>query len=346
MPLFQKPTYRVFNVDDYGADPTGARVSDQAFAEAYGLALAAVISGNPDGGAQVRTGAGVYQWSPNVVQVKNRMVGFKGPGSQCCTHFTNGSGGDVIWLTDTSGALPGSAPSGGFSVYGWNAGPGTNGVHYGDRLASRLTDVHVYGFNADANSRGFLFRNDNGGLSERCYYQVWANQCSVLYDFDGNNANGSFDYSTHLLGFNQTACTAAAVGYRLINGGHAYGGDTTIRGNASNSNAARTVTCIQIGASAADTARLNGRMSVDIECDASTGPVKDLVVQGASAAAGLISFRGRMVYLNAAGAFTAGAVTAPAIVTGWGTLAGPLFSSHGTLTALGTAAAGLSTYSG
>lgn len=339
----------LFPVDNYGADPTGQRVSDQAFAEAYGLAAQRLITGPPVGGAIVVAGAGLYQFSPGKVQLLDARIGLLGPGSQACTFFTNGGGGDLVYATNTVSAddVPGAAPVGGFSLYGWNSGSGTNGLHYGDRSGAHVYDIVSYGFNTDPTSRSFLFRNDNGGLCERNFVQVAANQSSILYDFDGNNANGSFDYGNYFLAFNQTQISANPVGFRLINQGHMFGAFLRIQGNASNSNAGRTITCLQVGASGTDTARLNQtQLAVSIECDGSTGPVKDIVVQGASGAAGIVQCGGQVLFLNASGSFTAGSVTLPAVVTGWGTWAGPLFSTHGTLTALGTAAAGLSTYSG
>lgn len=342
------PPVNVFNIDSYGSDPSGVRSSDAAFTRAYAAAAASVVAGNPNGGAVVQYGAGLYLHSLGVVQVTDRRVGLRGAGSQATTLYSNGAGGDLVFVTDTTGLLPGSAPVGGFTLYGWNTGAASNGLHIGDRISSLVTDIAVYGFNGGPTSRGVWFRNDNGRLFERNFVQILSNQNSILYDFDGNSgAANSFDYGTYFLAFNQAAITAAAVGIRFVNGAHLYGGGgLNVFGNASNANAARTVTCMQVGASAADTARVNCPVNINLECDASTGTVTDLVVQGASAAAGIIQCHGRMVFLNAAGAFTAGSVTLPAVVTGWGTWAGPLFSAHGTLTALGTAAAGLSTYSG
>lgn len=339
---------RLFYIDAYGADPTGQRLSDAAFTAAYAAATASLAGGNPNAGAMVVFGAGLYQFSLGVIAVTDRRIGLTGQGSQATTLYSNGSGGDLVFVTDTSGVLPGAAPVGGFTLYGWNTGAASNGLHIGDRISSVIADIAVYGFNGGPTSRGVWFRNDNGRLFERNFVQVLSNQNSILYDFDGNNgAANSFDYGTWFLAFNQAAITAAAVGLRVINGAHLYGGGgLNVFGNASNANAARTVTCLQVGASAADTARVNCPVNINLECDASAGTVTDLVVQGASAAAGIIQCHGRMIFLNAAGAFTAGSVTLPAVVTGWGTWAGPLFSAHGVLTALGTAAAGLSTYSG
>jgi hypothetical protein len=341
-----------FSINAYGADPTGTALSDSAFTKAYAGATAAIVpsvSGGPTAGALVVLGTGVYKFSPNVVQITDPRIGLIGPGNQVCTLYTTGSSGDLVYVTDSSPGRAGvsaAAPVGGFMCFGWSAGAGVNGFHYGDRVNGHVQDITCTGF-IGAGSRGYLFRNDNGSVMEGSYIVVDAQQCTVLYDFDGNGAGGSFDYSTYILHCVGKASTANITVLRVINQGHLVGGDLALRGNISSTSASFTASAVQVGASGSDTAKISStQLDVSLECDNSAGTVTDLTVTGASASAGILTCSGIFRFLNAAGSFTAGSVGGSAVVTGWGYWTGPLFSSHGTQTALGTAAAGLSTYSG
>jgi hypothetical protein len=344
---------RLFYLDDYGADPTGAALSDTAFTNAHAAATASIVppvggGGGPTGGALVMLGPGVYKFSVNTVKVTDPRIGLIGPGKQACTLYTTGNTGDLVYVTDTSpgrAGVSGSAPVGGFSLYGWNGGDGLNGLHYGDRPDGRVTDITSGGFIGNG-SRCYLFRNDNGGLMEGSYVEVDAQHGTVCYDFDGGNVNGSFDYSTYILHVNSSTFSYSETLLRVINQGHLFGCDLKLRGNVTNAHAGLTATAVQIGASTSDTARIpNTAMQVEVECDNSTGTCTDLVVTGTSAA-GIFGGSGLLTFLNAAGTWSAGSVGGSAVVRTWGTLQGPLFSSHGTLTALGSANAQLSTYVG
>jgi hypothetical protein len=295
----------------------------------------------------IYAGAGTYQFSVGKVVINDSRIGFQGRGRGATNIFTTQGGGTLLQFNALNGG-PGhsAAPIGGFTAYGWSGGNGLNGVEYGDRGNGTLTDVTATGFNG-TNGRGFWF-HDTTGLSEGSYMVLNADQNTVNYDFDTSGQGvGSFDYSTfflHLVA--STVGGSNATGLRFSAGQHCFGGRIHLVGNAS-ATTGLTTTVIVIGSSGSDTARIQAcDLHVQVEADTSAGTVKDIVVQGASSNAGIIQCGGHMVFLNGGASYTAGSVTAPAVVTGWGHFLGPLFSGHGTLTAVGSAGAGIWTYLG
>ena len=330
---------RIFYIDQYGADPTGATSSDTAWTNCYSDATAALQT---HGGAMIVFGAGFYKFSVNTVSITDYRIGMRGQGRAATTISTTGSSGSIVKITGLSGTNS-SAPISGFTAYGWNGGSGVNGIEYGNRLNGCMYDVVATG----CQSRGFWF-HDTTGISEGTYAVLNADQNLVNYDFDrGNNAQGSFDYSHfYLHSVTSEVQGNNAIAMRVINKMILYGCDIHLGGNISSSNVADAVTAIQVGSSTSDTAYIQAsHLNVALETDASTGTVTDMTITGASNS-GIIKCNGTMVFLNAGGTFTAGSVGGSSVVQCWGYLSGPLFSSHGTLTSLGTAAAGLSTYSG
>ena len=199
------------------------------------------------------------------------------------------------------------------------------------------------GFNG-AGSRGFWF-HDAASISEGSYVQVNADQNTVGYDFDTSGQDGgSFDYSEfflHLVA--STVGGTNATGMRVIAGQQLFGCRLHLAGNALAS-VGLTTTVLQVGGSASDTSRLQAcELHVNVEADAGAGTVRDMVVQG-GANSGIINCTGNMTFLSTGKSFTAGSVTAPAVVKCAGYLLGPLFASHGTKTPLGHGGT-LSTYS-
>jgi hypothetical protein len=348
--LSQLPlVFRVFPVDAYGADPTGATLSDSAFTAAYAAAAASIIpsvSGGPTAGAVVVYGPGVYKHSVNVVKISDPRIGLRGAGKMSTMMYTTGSTGDLVYATDTSPGRAGvtdAAPVGGFSLFGWDAGANTNGLHYGDRPGGTITDITVSGFIATGSSN-YLFRNDNGGLSEGTFAVLDSQQGTVGYNFDGSSANGSFDYGTWLLHGVSTTIGGASVMFQMMNQAHMFGGQFALRGNIQSANAGVNATAMKFGVNTSDTARLVANsITIALECDASTGTVNDIVATGTSSA-GLQLCHGIFTFLNSTGSFTAGSVGGSALISGSGMWSGPLFSSLGTKTALGTSSAGLVTY--
>lgn len=335
---------KIFYLDDYGADPSGVSSSDTAFTNCYTDAVAALLTHS---GAMIVLGAGTYLFSVNKVAVKDSRIGFIGQGKAATMINTTGNMGTMLQFNALSGG-PGhsAAPIGYFTAYGWNAGNSVNGVEYGDRGNGFLVDVTATGFGGTS-SRGFWF-HDTTGLSEGSYMVLNADQNTINYDFDTSGGGvGSFDYSTfflHLVA--TTAGGSSAIGLRFSAGQHCYGGRIHLAGNAS-ATTGLTTTVVQVGTSTTDTARIQAtNLQVAVEADTSAGTVKDLVVQG-GANSGILQCHGEMAFLNAGGTYTAGSVGATGCaVKGWGYFTGPLFSGHGTLTALGGAGCGLYTYSG
>lgn len=334
-------TARVFYLDAYGADPTGAALSDAAWTACYADAAASVQA---QSGAVIALGAGTYKFSVSTVHISDTRIGLRGAGRVATNITTTGSTGDLLRFSGATGGNASAAPVGGFNVYGWTAGAAVNGVRYGDRFRGTLTDVSVRGLGG-AGSRGYWF-NDTAGLSEGSFVQVAADQNAVNYCFQGYGTGGSFDYSHFFLhSVTSTAGGNDAVAMQVLDGMQMYGSLIHLAGNIS-ATTGRTATVLQVGSGTSDTARIQAATLVlAVEADTSAGTCKDMLIQGASANAGIIHCTGQLVFLNASGSYTAGSVTAPAVVTCAGYLLGPLFSSHGTLTALGTGST-LFTYAG
>ena len=102
----------VFNLDDFGADPTGATLSDSAWMACYAAAAAAEQAHS---GAVVVAGAGFYQFSPGAVAVTDGRIGLTGQGRAATTFFTTGSGGTLIAITYGANATSLVSPLRGFS---------------------------------------------------------------------------------------------------------------------------------------------------------------------------------------------------------------------------------------
>ena len=335
---------KVFYLDDYGADPSGVNLSDSAWAAAYSAATNALLAHS---GAMIIAGAGTYLFSVGKVVITDSRIGFLGQGNAATMIFSTGNNGILLQFNGLTGG-PGNAaaPIGGFTVYGWSGGNGLSGIQYGDRANWHLVDVTATGFNG-TNGRGFWFR-DTIGLSEGSYMVLNADQNTINYDFDTSGGGvGSFDYSSFFLHLVATTVGGiSATGLRFSAGQHCFGGRIHLVGNAS-ATTGLTTTVVAVGTSGSDTARIQAcDLHVMVEADTSAGTVKDIVVQGASSNAGIIQCAGHFVFLNAGGSYTIGSVGSPAVVTGWGHFLGPLFSGHGTLTAIGSAGAGLWTYLG
>jgi hypothetical protein len=334
---------RVFYLDQYGADPTGASLSDTAWTACYTDAAAAVQA---HAGSLIVLGGGSYKFTPGTVAVTDGRVGLRGAGRHSTQITTTGSTGSLVKVTALSGGDGNSsAPVGGFTLYGWPAGAAVNGIEYGDRPNGCLTDVTATGFGA-AGSRGFWF-HDSTGLSEGSFIQANADQNTVNYDFDAGGGGGSFDYSHIILHLVLTTAGGnSATGMRFVNKMHCNGGVIHLSGNAS-ATTGLTSTVLQVGVNTSDTCHIQGTsLNVGVECDTSAGTVKDVLIQGVSSNAGIVRCNGVMLFQDTSGTYTAGTVTAPAVFTTAGALNGAYFTAHsGSLTAIGTGGA-FSTFNG
>jgi hypothetical protein len=316
---------RVFYIDQYGADPTGAALSDAAWTACYADALAAVQT---HGGSMVVFGGGWYKFSVATIAIADTRVGLRGQGRVATYIWTAGNTGSLVKVTGTTGPGPqGSAPVSGFTVYGWNAGAGVVGLEYGDRYGGTLTDVSSAGFQG-AGGMGYWF-HDATSLSEKSFIAVDANQNTDDFVFQGNATTGSFDYSHIILGaVSSTSGGLSGAMLKIIGHMQITGSYFQLTGNLS-ATTGLTKTCMVIGNSGSDVSVLLGcTVQIMVEADTSAGTIVDATIQGAS---------GFGIYFqNVSGTWGAGTVTAPAVFRCAGYLNGPLFSGHGTLTALGT----------
>lgn len=333
---------RVFYMDQYsGADPTGATLSDNAWTSCYSDAAAAVQT---HGGSLIVVGPGWYQFSVGVVSISDARIGLRCAGRQSTVFWTTGNSGTLVKITGTSGAVGGgSAPVTGFTTYGWNSGAAVNGLEYGDRYGGTLMDVASVGFNNGA-SRNYWFHNPTS-LSEGSFISVMADQGTDDFVFQGSGTTGSFDWSHIVLKVTATTVggTSGAI-MKVINSTQMNGCYIQLSGGAQASSGL-TKTGLVVGSSTSDTSVIQGSiLNVMLEGDTSAGTLTDAVIQGA-AGYGIDKCNGTMYFQNVTGTWGAGSVTSPAVFRMAGYINGPLFSSHGTLTALGTGGA-LSTYSG
>jgi hypothetical protein len=336
-----------FWLDDYGADPTGAALSDTAWTAAYAAATAALQT---HGGAMVVLGCGQYRFSVNTVSVTDSRIGLAGQGRVATTIYTTGSSGVLVSCTGaTANSSQGAAPVSGFNAYGGLAGAGVAGVLYGDRLNGCLTDVSASLFGG-AGGRGFWFR-DNTALSEGSFIVVSADNSTVCFDFDQvtpQAAGGSFDYS-HIylhLGLSTAGSGVSSTGLRFQNGMHCFGSSLQMSGNV-RASTGLTATVIQVGNSITDVSHISDtNLNVVVEADPGAGTVNDVLIQGADAFKGIIKCHGQIAFPPFGGTVTAGTITSPAKILMWGYFNSPVFSSHGTLTAIGALGTGLAEYSG
>jgi hypothetical protein len=322
--LFQ----RVFYIDQYGADPTGAASSDAAWTACYADAVAAVQT---QGGSMVVFGAGNYKFSMGTVAINDPRIGLRGQGRRATTITTTGNTGTLVKITGTAtgSTAPGAAPVSGFTCYGWSAGNSSVGVEYGDRYGGNITDVSSVGFGGTA-SMGFWF-HDATSLSEGSYIQVLADQNTDDFVFQGNASTGSFDYSHIILKCVSTTqggssgAVLKVIGHMQLNGCYIQ-----LSGNIS-ATTGLTKTCVVIGNSGSDVSCIIGsQLNIMVEADTSAGTVKDVTITGASGF-GINLCTGVMYFQNISGTYTAGSVTAPAVFKVSGMLNGPLFSGAGTL---------------
>lgn len=333
---------RLFYIDAYGADPTGAALSDTAWTNCYTDASAAVQA---HGGSLIVFGPGWYKFSINTVAITDTRVGIRGAGRNATVIWTAGSSGSLVKVTGTAGPTPqGAAPISGFTVYGWNGGAGIRGLEYGDRYAGTLTDVSAAGCGG-ASGKGFWF-HDATTLSEGSFIQVLADQNTDDFVFEGSGTAGSFDYSHIILKVVATTSGPGANGsiLKVINHMQMNGCYLQLSGNAQAATG-QTKTVLTVGSSGTDQAVISGsQLNIMVEADTSVGTVIDATIQGASGF-GIDKCNGVVYFQNVSGTYTAGSVTSPAVFRCAGYLSGPLFSSHGTLTALGTGSQ-LFTYAG
>lgn len=323
---------RVFYIDQYGADPTGAALSDSAWTACYTDADAAVQT---LGGAAIVFGAGNYQFSAATISITDSRIALLGQGRQATTIWSTGSSGSLVKVTGTvpGTAGQGCAPVRGFSVYGWNGGGTLNGLEYGDRFGGTLTDVSAGGFAGN----GFWF-HDATALSEGSFISVLGNQNNNDFVFQGNVSSGSFDWSHIVLKVTGNT-TVGGGGAMLSVIGHMQMNGCFIQlsgGCQVGSGLAKTA--IVVGNSGTDVSIISGSMlNIMLEGDTSTGGTMTDVVINTAAGYGIDRCSGTMFFQNVSGTWAAGSVTGGVFrVAGY--LSGPFFTANsGNVTNFGPA---------
>jgi hypothetical protein len=265
---------RIFFVDDYGADPTGAAPSDAA------LEAARAAMGTEPG--IIAFGVGTYLIEEAGLNAENNTSlglrqGVRGQGSGATRIIYNGENAcfefrNLDWEFNTA-----SEPSGGIHgmwIYGWeNTNTDTYGIRYGDIGRMRVSDVHIAGFNQDGCVG--LFGDNQVAWAERGDIECSVEQCTTAFLFQGCMPNSlqsygsSFDYSKYRLTFVVTPNQDAFV-LRSLPGGintSMNGVDLALTGNCNNAppGGTNTGTLFKVGRDNEDGAALSGELHVNVE---------------------------------------------------------------------------------
>lgn len=252
---------RLFYVDAFGADPTGATDSTAAFAAAQAAA---------GGGAyQLVLSAGTYVLGTSQdLGVFGRGQGMTGQGRAVTTLSYRGNGTCVAaYDSSFSSSLSNGGRFSGFTIDGSSAGASAVGMSWGNLMMARCHDIKVANFTG-ASAVGLKFKNGTTQVNwseeaEWTAINVNNNTVNVLFD------TGSFDYS--LFQF-VILCSPGQDGVRLQNDASLEGCRLEVRGNftagAGNTGA---VFALDRG-NASGTSRIDGcQMYVNVECDGATG---------------------------------------------------------------------------
>lgn len=264
---------KLYRVDDFGADPTGATFSDAAVAAARtamgddpGVLVFGIGEYRLSAGLNLENGTsfGLYQGVRGQGAGATRIVY---TGEDACFEFRN-----LDWEFNTA-----SEPSGGIHgmwIYGWeNTNSNTYGIRYGDIGRMRVSDVHIAGFNQPGCAG--LFGDNHVAWSERGDIECSVEQCTTAFLFQGCMPNGlqsygtSFDYSRYRLTFVVIPNQDAFV-LRSRVGGMATtmnGIDLALTGNCNNapSGGTNTGTLFRVGRDNDDPAALSGELYVNVE---------------------------------------------------------------------------------
>ena len=331
----------VFRIDDYGADPTGVALSDTAWTNCYADALASVVgSGNESVGAMIEFGPGIYLFSITTVKISDCRIGMRGMGKQVTIITSNGSSGDIVYVTDTHNpSYNRSAPCYDFTVW-QGSGTSVNNFHYGDRSGGYL-NLEVVGSNA-AGSRNFLFKNDNNTQSEQTTAILMSQNGGISgYTFDGGGTSKtSFDYSTWQLGLVGGGVNNSNNfnGVEIVNKATLSGVRFKLWGNIG-AKTAFTSTLLAIGNGNTDNSGIGSGsdIMITVECDGGGGTVKDLVINVDSTFSGGISdCHGTFFFSVTSGSITAGSMTGSGLCSLSGRLSSPYFTTNGNLTQFGS----------
>jgi hypothetical protein len=271
-------------VESYDADPTGAKFSDTAMAEA----LRALGSSLGD----IALPAGTYKF--------NDSYKF-GPGQGIVTGLDNTAvtleyygDGVFIHAYDPNFGVIGSSPGGvfsGFTIDGTNAGSAAKGFQLGD-LNSPTVNIAIQNFTG-ATSIGAWFANVVG-WSEYGTFRIdtYNNTANVVFDADGSGSLTSYDASVFMFTF---ILYPGQTGVIWQGSCQQYAGSLTLYGQCwgGSSNAG---TVMNLGPDGSGAGVRNVRVDINFECGDNTGTVGPVSIALGSGAyfmqnIGSISFR-------------------------------------------------------
>lgn len=320
------PTHVIY-LDQYGGDATGSTLSDSAWTAAYSAAQSALktLTGSSvTSGVTIVLGAGIYTFSVGTVSITDTRIGLIGQGKTATVIRTTGNTGILIQARGGSEpGLPGTAPVGGFTLYGWDAGNNATGMQFGDRQYGLLFDVYFNGWNGTG-SVGLQVAGTGAAVAEGVdAIGLIAVKNTVAFSFDGTLGGTSADYSRwkmHAIDNN--------VALQFINGAHSAGGQFHLTGTAGSGTWANPVVFVG-GNSGTDAWILqNSFLLFDVEANSGSTTVKDMVLQG-TAASGIQNCSGHLMFLNASGSYTAGSITTSRFSFNGGVNGSPLLGLGG-----------------
>lgn len=303
-------------LNDYGADPTGATLSDSAWTAAYAAATAQIAAWSGDtgltAGAVIVLGTGIYKFSFATVAITDMRIGLVGQGAALTRITSTSVTSGALVRVSYSGTEPAgspSAPVGGFTVWGWDAfGSNQVGFHAdGGRTHCRVADIYAQGF-VSTGGIAFKFTPLGGaGWEGASFLGLDAQNSNIAFYFDGANGgsnNGTMDYTS----WNIHSVAANTV-LQAVNGVHFYGASMTLHGNiGGGAGTSGANTFGVIGASSSDTARFqNCQLFLQHEVDAGSSSVTDFTITGTSSA-GIIDCYGLIGFVNAGGTMLAGSL--------------------------------------
>lgn len=191
-----------YRVNDYGADPTGAALSDSA------VSAARAAMGTAPG--LLVFGVGTYKLSDglNVANGTHLGVlqGVRGQGAGLTQIKYLGTGACLEFRQ--SSAIDNPLPSGGcrgINIWGWdNTNNDVYGLRYGDIFRMVVDDVMIEGFGYSGGIG--LYADNQIGWSERAWINVAVTQCTECIVFEAKTGPSlmawgscSFDYSNYYL---------------------------------------------------------------------------------------------------------------------------------------------------
>ena len=263
---------RVYHVDDYGADASGATESNQALIDAY------EAMGSEPG--VILFGVGTYKLFVGLNEAQGRLlrpgqavvgqgsgqtfIDYRGSGA--CFEFRNKS-------FDSTSTKPAGGCHG-LTILGWYSGESNSyGIRYGDIWRMRISDVEISGFNRTGCIG--LWGDNQSRWSERGFIECVVNQCTECFVFESNTGDqgfpsGSFDYSQYWLSFvaqpNQHAFVlrSGTAGSQVS----MNGASITLTGNCQ-LGSTNTGVMFRVGKDNADGASFSGELQIGVETSGS-----------------------------------------------------------------------------